>query len=221
MEGRTVASRGESLRGSRQRGYGTRAGTHQRRDHRNPGPRRVRPGGGCRTHHRRSRGPARGGRGRRVPHRRAAHVRTGAGRGATRELEGLRESVHGAARHSDRAVAYLHRRQRRASLCRRTRSTDRRQGRRPCGGQGRHCGRDGCRSAVSDRCDAFRQSCRRGGRAGRRRGLSRRRRSELHRNGRRPQRAAARRRRRTTSGSAMATLGPTPAAWAPILRRRS
>ncbi len=55
-------------------------------------------------------------------------LRPDTGGGAARELEGLREGLHGASRHSDRGVSYVHRCRRRAELRHRARRADRRQG---------------------------------------------------------------------------------------------
>ena len=59
------------------------------------------------------------------------------GAGAARKLEGLRQGLHAAPRHPDRALRGVRRCGGGACLCRALRRADRRQGRRPGGGQGR------------------------------------------------------------------------------------
>ena len=123
-------------------------------------------------------------------------------------------------RHSDRRLWPLHQRRRRAGLCPRARRADRGQGRRARRRQGRRRRHDLARGRGRHRHDV-RRRVRRGRRRGRDRGISGgRARSASSRC------ATARPRsrwppRRTTSACSTTTRGRTPAAWAPIRRRRS
>ena len=195
-----------------------RAHQHSRRHDRRS--RDVRDERADRAHDRRARGPARRGHRRCLPCGRIAYLRRHEGRGAARELQGLREELHGAARHSDRAPSDVHRRRRRARLRLARGRPDRRQGRRARGGQGRGRRAERRGGSRGDRRDARRPFDGRGRRASGRRGMSRRRGSELHRHGRRAARAAARVDRRTTSGCAITTRARIPGEWARTRRRR-
>ena len=83
-------------------------------------------------------GAARRGHGGRVPGGRTADLRPDPGRRAARKLEGFRQGVHGAPRHSDRGLPHVHAipvpRTSTSSGCG---APDRRQGRWPGRGQGR------------------------------------------------------------------------------------
>ena len=139
---------------------------------------------------------------------------------AARKLEGVREGVHAAARDPDRGLRGL--RRRRGGACARRRGEAlpivvKADG--LAAGKGVVVAATPRRSARRDRRDA--RPRRRGGRQPRRhRGIPRRRGGELHGRLRRPRRACRSRPARTTSASATATAARTPAAWAPIRRRR-
>ena len=139
-------------------GTAARARRRQRPDRRDPDARRVRAARGRRADGRRSRGAARRRHRRRVPRRRPADLRTDARRRAARELEGFRQGVHGAPRHSHRAIPDVHRCRRRARVRRRARRADRRQGRRPRRRQGRGRRAHPRRGARGDRRDAGRRT---------------------------------------------------------------
>ena len=102
----------------------------------------------------------------------------------------------------------------------RTRRADRDQGRRPRRRQGRGRGGDARRGGGRDRHDVRRRARRRRRRS-RHRGISRRRGGLVLRALRRRRTRSPLATRRITSAPSTATRGRTPAAWAPIRRRRS
>ena len=143
------------------------------------------------------------------------------GGGATRGQQDLHQGAVRRRRHSDRAMGALRRRPGRTRLRPPPRRADGGQGRRAGGRQGRGGGRQRRRGRGRDRRlhGAGRASAT-AGRVGGDRGMPGRR-------GGQPVRALRRRpprcrsaRRRTTSASARAIPARTPAAWAPIRRRR-
>ena len=114
-----------------------------------------------------------------------------AGRRPARGQQGVRQGFPGAPRHPDRALRRVHARDLRSRGDPRAAPADRGQGRRPRRGQGRDRRRKRRRSHPGGRGHA-RGRLRRRRPRGRRRGIPRRRGSELHRHGRRRARAAAR-----------------------------
>ena len=139
---------------------------------------------------------------------------------AARRLEGLHQGSLREARHPDRRLWPLRPMPAAAkAYVARPRRADRRQGRRPRRRQGRHRRHDDRRGDGRDR-RLFRRRLRRRRRRGRDRGIPRRRGGELLRAVRRRRRRCRSAPRRITSASATATPARTPAAWAPIRRRR-
>ncbi len=148
-----------------------------------------------------------------------------AGGGAAGELEGVRQGLHAAPRHPDRALRDLRRRGRGACVCRRTRRADRHQGRRPGGRQGRGGGDDAAprRTRRSTACSTDNTLGVQHNDGGARVVIEeflRRRGGQLHRAVRRHERAAAGHQPGPQAPAATATRARTPAAWAPTRRRR-
>ena len=108
----------------------------------------------------------------------------------------------------------------RAGLPRRAAAAGGGEGRRPRRRQGRGHRRD-ARAGHGRHRGLLLRRLRRGRRRGRDRGMHGRRGGELLRPRRRHARAGRSPRRRTTSAPSTASRAPTPAAWAPIRRRRS
>ncbi len=107
-----------------------------------------------------------------------------------------------------------------AGLGARAARADRGQGERPRRRQGRGHRRRTAEEAIASAAGDVRRPVRRGRPRGRDRGVPRGRGSELHRHGGRRARAAARDLAGPQAPATTATAAPTPAAWAPIRRRR-
>ena len=141
---------------------------------------------------------------------RPAHLRPDAGRGAARELEGLRQGVHAAPRHSDRALRDVHRRRGGARV--RRRSAARRSSIKADGlaaGKGVVVAMTRGRGARRDRRDARRQRAWAHARRARGdRGVPRRRGGELHRHGATARTCCRSPRSRTTSACSDGDAGP-------------
>jgi hypothetical protein len=185
-------ARSEGVRRAGQRGHRARLGAGECPAHSHRRPRRLRARQPGRAHRGRAGGPARRGHRRCVSRRGAGDLRPVEGSRAARELERLRQGVHGAPRHPHRTLRDVRRREGSARVRGRAGRAYRGEGGWIGGRQGRGRGDEPCRSACGNRRDARRQRDGGCGRARRRRGVPRRRGGELHRDGGRPQRAAAR-----------------------------
>ena len=192
METRAEPEGAESLRCSRQRRHGARERPRERRALRGRRAGDVREEGKHLPDRGRPGGRARGRRGGRLPRSGLEDLRCDPRGGAARILQGLRQGVHGAPQHPDRAASHVPERGSRQGLRGQARRADRGQGRRA--GRGKRRGRGGQRrrGAGRHRPHDDAEEPRRSRRAGRGRGVPAGRGSELHRHERRHERAAAR-----------------------------
>ena len=137
-----------------------------------------------------------------------------------RRLQGLHQGPLRPPRDSNSALSSLHRTRSRSLLRHGSEPADRDQGRRACRRQRRDHRRDDRAGFAGDR-RFLRRRLRRRRQGDRHRGIPRRRGSELLRAGRRRDRAPARHGAGSQARVRRATRARTPAAWAPIRRRRS